>query len=112
MRLDQEILTDPDNMPPRSRLFLVVPKTADANLIEVTLGLPPPASSAGIRARSNSNAGHLGVACGASVPGIPLHPTQRSQHPSLLLWGLSATVIGVSAAGRAGELPRLAVLQD
>eukprot|EP00891_Asterochloris_glomerata_P003566 jgi/Astpho2/3566/gw1.00057.54.1_t len=37
MRLDQEILTDPDNMPPRSRLFLVVPKTADASLIEAEL---------------------------------------------------------------------------
>ncbi len=30
-----EVHADPDNIPPRSRLFLVVPKTADANLITV-----------------------------------------------------------------------------
>ena len=30
-----ELSTDPDNMPPRSRLFLVVPKLADTQQIQV-----------------------------------------------------------------------------
>jgi hypothetical protein len=32
---EQEAAGDPDNLPPRSRLFLVVPKTADGQLIHV-----------------------------------------------------------------------------
>lgn len=32
---EQEAASDPDNIPPRSRLFLVVPKTAEARLIHV-----------------------------------------------------------------------------
>ena len=32
---DTEMATDPDNIPPRSRLFIVVPKNADAGLIQV-----------------------------------------------------------------------------
>ena len=32
---DTDVLPDPDNLPLRSRLFLVVPKTADAAAIEV-----------------------------------------------------------------------------
>eukprot|EP00882_Tetradesmus_deserticola_P025144 GHRQ01027603.1.p2 GENE.GHRQ01027603.1~~GHRQ01027603.1.p2 ORF type:complete len:206 (+),score=63.03 GHRQ01027603.1:79-696(+) len=32
---EQEVPSDPDNVPPRSRLFLVVPKTADGQLIHV-----------------------------------------------------------------------------
>lgn len=31
-----EMATDPDNIPPRSRLFIVVPKNADAGLIQVS----------------------------------------------------------------------------
>lgn len=34
-----ELSTDPDNMPPRSRLFLVVPKLADTQQIQVG-GMP------------------------------------------------------------------------
>jgi hypothetical protein len=33
---DEVASADPDNMPPRSRLFLVVPKTAEARLIHVS----------------------------------------------------------------------------
>ena len=33
---EAEIATDPDNIPPRSRLFMVVPKTADGSIIEVS----------------------------------------------------------------------------
>ena len=36
MHLEDEGPMDPDNMPPRSRLFLVVPKAADAAAIEVS----------------------------------------------------------------------------
>jgi len=32
-------MPDPDNVPPQSRLFIVVPKTSDGSLIEVIL--PP-----------------------------------------------------------------------
>ena len=32
---ETEVATDPDNIPPRSRLFMVVPKTADGSVIEV-----------------------------------------------------------------------------
>jgi hypothetical protein len=32
-----ELSTDPDNTPPRSRLFLVVPKTAEAKVFEVSV---------------------------------------------------------------------------
>lgn len=34
--MDTDVLPDPDNLPLRSRLFLVVPKTADAQAIEVS----------------------------------------------------------------------------
>lgn len=34
-QLELEISSDPDNVPPRSRLFLVVPKQADAQQIQV-----------------------------------------------------------------------------
>ncbi len=33
---ETDIATDPDNIPPRSRLFMVVPKTADGSIIEVS----------------------------------------------------------------------------
>lgn len=33
---DMELSSDPDNMPPRSRLFLVVPKQADAQQLHVS----------------------------------------------------------------------------
>jgi hypothetical protein len=36
---EQEAGSDPDNVPPRSRLFLVVPKTADGQLIHVSISL-------------------------------------------------------------------------
>ena len=32
---DNEAATDPDNVPPRSRLFVVVPKNANSGLIQV-----------------------------------------------------------------------------
>jgi hypothetical protein len=32
-------IPDPDNIPPQSRLFIVVPKTSDGSLIEVMLSL-------------------------------------------------------------------------
>lgn len=38
---DAEAAADPDNVPPRSRLFIVVPKTADAALIQEELGRWP-----------------------------------------------------------------------
>ena len=33
--MEDHLSSDPDNMPPRSRLFLVVPKTAEARVIQV-----------------------------------------------------------------------------
>lgn len=33
---DSKAVADPDNVPPQSRLFIVVPKTSDGTLIEVT----------------------------------------------------------------------------
>ena len=33
---ETEFAADPDNIPPRSRLFMVVPKTADGSIIEVS----------------------------------------------------------------------------
>jgi hypothetical protein len=33
---DETASADPDNVPPRSRLFLVVPKTAEARLVHVS----------------------------------------------------------------------------
>eukprot|EP00882_Tetradesmus_deserticola_P024175 GHRQ01026407.1.p1 GENE.GHRQ01026407.1~~GHRQ01026407.1.p1 ORF type:complete len:221 (+),score=100.09 GHRQ01026407.1:79-741(+) len=38
---EQEVPSDPDNVPPRSRLFLVVPKTADGQLIHDELSRYP-----------------------------------------------------------------------
>ena len=38
LALMAEMATDPDNFPPRSRLFIVVPKNADAGLIQVPAG--------------------------------------------------------------------------
>jgi hypothetical protein len=38
---DQQLSADPDNNPPRSRLFLVVPKTADPRIVSVS---PSPSS--------------------------------------------------------------------
>ncbi len=35
---EEDNLSDPDNTPPRSRLFMVVPKSADGALIEVRPG--------------------------------------------------------------------------
>ncbi|GMH37093.1 hypothetical protein BSKO_04966 [Bryopsis sp. KO-2023] len=40
-QLDLELACDPDNIPPRSRLFLVVPKTADAMTIKAELSKYP-----------------------------------------------------------------------
>ncbi|CAD7697503.1 unnamed protein product [Ostreobium quekettii] len=37
-QVDLELAFDPDNVPPRSRLFLVVPKTADAQAIKEDMG--------------------------------------------------------------------------
>ncbi len=38
--LAEDVLaSDPDNHPPRSRLFVVVPKTADAVVLQVRFGL-------------------------------------------------------------------------
>ncbi|CAD7701449.1 unnamed protein product, partial [Ostreobium quekettii] len=37
-QLDLELAFDPDNVPPRSRLFLVVPKTADPQAIKEDMG--------------------------------------------------------------------------
>lgn len=34
---DEAASADPDNVPPRSRLFLVVPKTAEARLVHVSI---------------------------------------------------------------------------
>lgn len=34
---EQEISRDPDNLPPRSRLFIVVPKQSDAQQIQVSV---------------------------------------------------------------------------
>ena len=36
MQPEEEGPADPDNVPARSRLFLVVPKAADAGVIEVS----------------------------------------------------------------------------
>lgn len=36
LHLEEESPADPDNVPARSRLFLVVPKTAEGAAIEVT----------------------------------------------------------------------------
>jgi hypothetical protein len=36
--MEDQLSSDPDNMPPRSRLFLVVPKTAEARVIQVKSG--------------------------------------------------------------------------
>jgi hypothetical protein len=33
---DELLASDPDNLPPRSRLFIVVPKAADAQVIQVS----------------------------------------------------------------------------
>ena len=38
---DENIATDPDNVPPRSRLFMVVPKSADGGLIESEMATFP-----------------------------------------------------------------------
>lgn len=40
-RPEDEATLDPDNMPPRSRLFLVVPKTADGGLIQTEMARFP-----------------------------------------------------------------------
>lgn len=37
MPSDEPASADPDNVPPRSRLFLVVPKTAEARVVHVSV---------------------------------------------------------------------------
>lgn len=37
MIVEAEVSTDPDNLPARSRLFIVVPKQADAQLVQVSV---------------------------------------------------------------------------
>lgn len=40
MNGDNKGVADPDNVPPQSRLFIVVPKTSDGSLIEVSPSVP------------------------------------------------------------------------
>jgi hypothetical protein len=44
-----ELTSDPDNNPPRSRLFIVVPKTADAAMIQARAYANGPCSSHALR---------------------------------------------------------------
>ena len=39
MNGDGKAVADPDNVPPQSRLFIVVPKTSDGTLIEVSFSI-------------------------------------------------------------------------
>jgi hypothetical protein len=43
---DEVLASDPDNIPPRSRLFVVVPKAAEAQVIQVSKGTARPATGA------------------------------------------------------------------
>jgi len=56
---DEAASADPDNVPPRSRLFLVVPKTAEARLVHVSIQL------------------HLAA---AATPAAPLSSCQLREH--------------------------------
>lgn len=69
-----ELSTDPDNMPPRSRLFLVVPKLADTQQIQVG-GMP------------------IGLVWGAAIGKVSMlrvscWPHKSVVTPASALWGL------------------------
>jgi hypothetical protein len=88
-----ELSTDPDNTPPRSRLFLVVPKTADADAISVSgaaalargAGAPPgcalPAAQPPARPLSGRRAPAASRWCRMAVPSAWGNAAVRCQAP-------------------------------